>query len=144
MRVFGFFQWYQWYTNIVQGFTNGTIGNTICTIGNANGNIGSPNGTIDTIGKPMAPLVSKWYHWLPMVPLVKSPMLPLGDPGTEPMLLRFRVISTQNHFGPGLLGSDDSAHFSIWDISDHFNGTARSIFFFFTDFIFIYVHQHRK
>ena len=28
-----FYQWYQWYTNIVQGSTNGTIGNTIGTIG---------------------------------------------------------------------------------------------------------------
>ena len=53
MRVLGVSQWYQWYTNIVQGFTNGTIGNTICTIGNANGTIGSPNCTIGTIGKPM-------------------------------------------------------------------------------------------
>ena len=48
----------------VQGFTNGTIGNTICTNGNANGTIGS--------------------HWLPMVPLVKLPMAPLGEPRTEP------------------------------------------------------------
>ena len=31
-----FYQWYQWYTNIVQGSTNGTIGNTIGT----NGTIG--------------------------------------------------------------------------------------------------------
>ena len=35
-----FYQWYQWYTNIVQGSTNGTIGNTIGTNGNANGTIG--------------------------------------------------------------------------------------------------------
>ena len=28
-----FYQWYQWYTNIVQGSTNGTIGNTIGTNG---------------------------------------------------------------------------------------------------------------
>ena len=51
-------------TNIVQGSTNGTIGNTIGTNGNA-------NGTID--------------HWLPMVPLVKLHMIPLGEPRTEPM-----------------------------------------------------------
>ena len=50
-----FYQWYQWYTNIVQGSTNGTIGFTIGTNGNANGTIGSPNGTI---GKPMAPLAT--------------------------------------------------------------------------------------
>ena len=81
----GFPQWYQWYTNIVQGFTNGTIGNTICTNGNANCAIGSPSGTIGTIGKPMVPLVSQWYHWLPMVPLVKLPMVPLGEPRTEPI-----------------------------------------------------------
>ena len=54
----GFYQWYQWYTNIVQGSTNGTIGNTIGTNGNANGTIGSPNSTISTIGKPMVPLVT--------------------------------------------------------------------------------------
>ena len=46
-----FYQWYQWYTNIVQGSTNGTIG----TNGNANGTIGSPNGTI---GMPMVPLAT--------------------------------------------------------------------------------------
>ena len=71
MRVFGVSQWYQWYTNIVHGFTNGTItngtiGNTICTNGNTNGIIDSPNG-------------------LPMVPLVKLPMVPLGEPRTEPI-----------------------------------------------------------
>ena len=40
--------------------------------GNAKGTIGSPNGTIGTIGKPMVPLVTQWYHWLPMVPLVRE------------------------------------------------------------------------
>ena len=75
-----FYQWYQWYTNIVQGSTNGTIGstngtigNTIGTNGNANGTIGPPTGTIGTN-------VSQWYHWLPMVPLVKFPIVPLGEP----------------------------------------------------------------
>ena len=58
LRAFGVSQWYQWYTNIVQGFTNGTIGNTICTNGNDNGTIGSPNGTIGAIGKSMVPLVA--------------------------------------------------------------------------------------
>ena len=58
MRAFGFSQWYQWYTNIVQGFTNGTIGNTMCTNGNANGTIGSAKCTIGTIGKPMVPLAT--------------------------------------------------------------------------------------
>ena len=53
-----FYQWYQWYTNIVQGSNNGTIGNTIGTNGNANGTIGSPNGTIGTIGKPMVPFAT--------------------------------------------------------------------------------------
>ena len=78
--VFGVSQWYQWYTNIVQGFTNSTNGNAICTNGNANGtmfissqcsiiknysvlfcSIGSPNGKIGancTIGKPMVPLAT--------------------------------------------------------------------------------------
>ena len=76
----GFYQWYQWYTNIVQGSTNGTIGKTIDTNGNANGTTGSPNGTIGTIGKPLVSLLSQWYHWLPMEPLVKLPMVPLGIP----------------------------------------------------------------
>ena len=85
LREFGVYQWYQWYTNIVQGFTSGTIGNTICTNGNANGTIGAPNCTIGTIGKPMVTLVNQWYHWLPMVPLVKLPMVPLGKARTEPL-----------------------------------------------------------
>ena len=84
VRVFGVSKWYQRYTNIVQGFTNGTNGNTICTNGNANGTIGSLNGTIGANGKPMVPLVSQWYYWLPMVPLVKLPIVPLGEPRTEP------------------------------------------------------------
>ena len=50
----GFYQWYQWYTNIVQGSTNGTIG----TNGNVNGTICSPNGTNGTVGKPMVPLAT--------------------------------------------------------------------------------------
>ena len=61
----GFYQWYQWYTNIVQGSTNGTIGSTNGTIGNtigangnANGTIGPPNGTIGTNGKPIVPLTA--------------------------------------------------------------------------------------
>ena len=73
--MFGVYQRYQWYTNIVQGFTNGTNGNTICTNGNANGTIVSPNGTIGANGKPM-------------VPLVKLPMVPLGEPRTEPLSYR--------------------------------------------------------
>ena len=32
---------------------------------------------------PLVPLVSQWYHWLPMVPLVKFPMVPLGEPRTD-------------------------------------------------------------
>ena len=56
------------------GFTNGTIGTTNGTIGtnvSTNGNIGT-NGTIgcrETIR----------VLWLPMVPLVKFPMVPLGE-----------------------------------------------------------------
>ena len=88
-----FYQWYQWYTNIVQGSTNCTISNTIGTNGNANGTIGSPNGTIGTIGKPMVPLAANdtacvhgstngipiSFKVLPMVPLVIPlvPMVPL-------------------------------------------------------------------
>ena len=54
----GFYQWYQWYTNIVQGSTNGTIGKTIGTNGNASVTTGSPNGTIGIIVKPMVPLAT--------------------------------------------------------------------------------------
>ena len=46
-----FYQWYQGYTNIVQGSTIGTNGN-------ANGTIGSPNGIICTLDKPMVPLAT--------------------------------------------------------------------------------------
>ena len=34
---------------------------------------------------PMVSLVSKWYHWLPMVSLVKCPMVSLGEPRTDHM-----------------------------------------------------------
>ena len=66
----------------------------------------------------------------------------------------FRDSSAQNHFGPGLLGPDVSAHFSIRDCSAHFSGTARSIFLFFIYFLggvggvnllfySVYVHQNK-
>ena len=87
MRVFVVSQWYQRYTNIVQGFTNGTNVNTICTNGNVNGTIGSPNCTISANGKPMVPLASQWYHWLSIVPLVKLTMVPFGEPRTEPICI---------------------------------------------------------
>ena len=48
-----FYQWYQWYTNIVQGSTNGTFCNTIGTNGNVNGTIGSPNSTNGTNGRTL-------------------------------------------------------------------------------------------
>ena len=32
---------------------------------------------------PLLPMVSQSYHWLPMVPLVKFPMVPLGEPRTH-------------------------------------------------------------
>ena len=51
---------------------------------------------------------------------------------------RFRDSSAQNHFGPGLLGPDVSAHFSIRDCSAHFSGTARPIFFIFLFILFIF------
>ena len=38
-----------------------------------------------SLALPMVPLVSPWYHWLPMAPLVKLPMVPLGEPQTEPV-----------------------------------------------------------
>ena len=104
-----FYQWYQWYTNIVQCSTNGTIGNTIGSNGNANGTIGSPNGTI---GEPMVPLATNgtigkitngtigrapnrahvlftWVSyaddWSNTAATRKLPMVPLGEPRTEPM-----------------------------------------------------------
>ena len=49
---------------------------------------------------------------------------------------RFRDSSAQNHFGPGLLGPDVSAHFSFRDYSAQFSGTARPIFYFFFYFFF--------
>ena len=98
LRAFGVSQLYQWYTNIVQGFTNGTIGNTFCTNGNANGTIGSPNGTIGTIGKPMVPLVSQLYHWLPMVPLVKITNGTIGRTPDRAIIKCFKcVISDRSH-----------------------------------------------
>ena len=72
----GFYQWYQWYTNIVQGSTNDTIGKTIGTNGNVNGTTGSPNGTIGTIGKPMVPLATNG----------KISNGTIGKPRTEPYL----------------------------------------------------------
>ena len=51
----------------------------------------------------------------------------------------FRDSSAQNPFGPGLLGPDISAHFSIRDCSAYFSETARPIllliFFFFFFFL---------
>ena len=68
----------------------------------------------------------------------------------------FRDSSAQNHFGPGLLGPDVSAHFSIRDCSAHFGGTARPIYFYFYfiyllfylggggDLLFYSVYVHQK
>ena len=83
LHVFRVYQWYQWYTNVVQGSINGTVGKSIGTNGNANGIIGSPNGIIGSIGKAMVPSLSQWYHCLP---LVKLPMVPLGNPEQSPYL----------------------------------------------------------
>ena len=71
-------------------------------IGNANGTIDSPNGTIGANGKPMVPLVS---HWLPMVPMVKLPMVPLGEPRTESSIMcpikgRQSITMINGHFNP--------------------------------------------
>ena len=53
------------------GLTNGTTGTTNGTVGT---NV-SNNGNNGTIGSPKRFRVI----WLPMVPLVKFPMLPLGE-----------------------------------------------------------------
>ena len=71
-------------------------------IGNVNGTIDSPNGTIGANGKPMVPLVS---HWLPMVPLVKLPMVQLGEPRTESSIMcpikgRQSITMINGHFNP--------------------------------------------
>ena len=68
-------------------------------------------------------------------------MRPIGDNAVSSAnnpTLGFRVVSTQSHFGPGLLGPDDSAHFSIWDSSAQFSGTAQPIF---CDLLF-YIDYH--
>ena len=41
----------------------------------------------------LVPLVSQWYHWLPEVPLVKLPMVPLGEPRTEPFSSLFVLVT---------------------------------------------------
>ena len=90
------------------GFPNGTNGIPISfkvlpmVIGNAKGTIDSPNGTIGANGKPMVPLVS---HWLPMVPLVKLPMIPLGESRTESSIMcpikgRQSITMINGHFNP--------------------------------------------
>ena len=43
----------------------------------------------------LVPLVSQWYYWLPMVPLVKIPMVPLGEPRTEPLRDEYSRIFLQ-------------------------------------------------
>ena len=42
----------------------------------------------------LVPLVSQWCHWLPMVPLVKLPMVPLGEPRTEQRYDRYVYART--------------------------------------------------
>ena len=41
----------------------------------------------------LVPLVSQWYHLLPVVPLVKLPMVPLGEPRTEPFSSLFVLVA---------------------------------------------------
>ena len=47
-----FYQWYQWYTSIVQGSTNVTIGNTI-----------GKNRWLPILQTMARFGVSQWYHW---------------------------------------------------------------------------------
>ena len=73
------YQWYHWLTNGTNctiGRVNGTIGITIGTNGITNGIIGK---TLNDIG---------------------IPLVPLGNP-EHTQFRRFRVISVQNHLGPG-------------------------------------------
>ena len=63
---------------------------------------------------------------------------------------QFRDSSAQNHFGPGLLGPDVSAHYSIRDCAAHFSGTALPIFLVGVGggrgqfiVVFCYVHQNK-
>ena len=59
--------------------SNGTIGNTIGTNGKANGSIGSASVPLAYVGKPM-------------IPLVKLPMVPLGEPRTRPVVKKRELI----------------------------------------------------
>ena len=85
-------------TVCVQGSTNGIpisfkvlsmvplVKPLVPMVMHANGTIDSPNGTIGTIPNgTIGTIISQWYHLLPMVPLVKLPVVPLGEPRTEPM-----------------------------------------------------------
>ena len=47
----------------------------------------------------MVPLVGQWYHWLPMVALIKLPMVPLGEPRTEPLLGYVRLGKDEKYGG---------------------------------------------
>ena len=94
-------QWYHWLTIGANGTirrANGTVGITIGIIGITNGTIGITNGTIgrtlNDIGIPLVQLVEPSTHAL--------------------VVLRFRVISAQNHFGPGFHGPK---RFFNWDSS---------------------------
>ena len=45
---------------------------------------------------------------------VERPALLAGCGEVNGKFHGFQVISAQNHFGPGLLGPDDAAHFSMF------------------------------
>ena len=78
----GFYQLYQWYTNIVQGSTNGTVDKTIGTNGNANGTTGTP---IGTIGKSIVPLALPLLPWATNGTIGNITNGTIGKPRTEPV-----------------------------------------------------------
>ena len=64
-------------------------------IGNSNGTIDSPNDTIGANGKPMV------SHWLPMVPLVKLPMVGKTESSIMcPIKGRQSITMINGHFNP--------------------------------------------
>ena len=60
-----------------------------------------------------------------------------GPIGWEPGSTRFRDSSAQNHFGPGLLGPDVSAHFQSGTARPTLVGPLVPFLFFFSIFFFL-------
>ena len=72
----------------------------------------------------LVPLVSQWYHWLPMVPLVKLPMVPLGEPRTEPLSSFDKFLVSSVFVGVNKVHYRLSAYSSCHVVIDHHNETS--------------------